>query len=87
VLVVAAQHQAHLNGFSPSGKVTSEQEYTDEVVRILRSYGVCATNGLVDEVWVKKNNTQSHHFDIVTSELLVWRKFASKCTPAKFEDD
>ena len=84
--VSAAQDTAAQNGFvTESGKVVGERRYTDEVVRILISRGYCATNGLPDEVWVKKDtNAFSEHYDIVTSSNDVWQHFAAKCRPAHF---
>lgn len=84
--VTAAQDTAAKNGFvTESGKVVGERRYTDEVVRILISRGYCATNGLPDEVWVKRDtNAFSEHYDIVTSSNDVWQHFAAKCRPAHF---
>jgi len=59
--------------------------YTNRLAKMLQDWGYCATNGLEDEVWVKKgSNTFSEHFDVVTSRGEIWNKHAATCKPAKF---
>jgi len=74
--VLAAQDEVRFNG--------NERKYTLEVAAVLRSNGIKATAcGLSDEVWVT-DGEMSEHYDIVTSNLEVWNKFAAICTPQKW---
>lgn len=84
--VEAAQDQARANGFVVGDYVTGEKAYTQEVARLLREQGFHATAcGLPDEVWVAGAG-MSEHYDIVTSELMVWNHFAAKCEPEKWRE-
>ena len=88
--VQEAMRIAANNGFAVDGRVPDESAYTGEVARVLRGMGLCATNGLPDEVWVTAPlpvsvpNSFSEHFDIVTSWGEVWDLYAARCVPAAF---
>jgi hypothetical protein len=83
--VRSAQNEAREANLVFGDKIAiPEKEYTAWIARKLRSNGYCARNGLDDEVWVKKTNVFSEHFDIVTSEGFIWLKFAALCKPSKF---
>lgn len=87
-IVSAAQTQAEVAALTVvGGIVTSEAAYTAEVCGYINATGTHeATNGLVDEVWVKlKGDTNfSEHWDIVTASGTIWTHHAATCIPAKF---
>lgn len=84
--VEAAQLEAETAGFVSNGKVKDENLYVREVARILRTLGYCATQGLTvkDEVWVKKSNDFSEHWDIVSSSQQPLSIYAARCSKAAF---
>ena len=83
-IVRDGQAEAARKGLSVGDKVLNEAAYVAFVAQFVQSKGLCASNGLADEVWVKTNNDFSEHFDIVTSDLRPWTKYAARCAPAKF---
>lgn len=89
-MVSWAQKRAAENGFVKDGKVTNEDAYTNEVVRLIRVDGYCAINGRQgghtsgDEAWVKDSNGFSEHMDIVSSDGSPILIYAARCVPAKF---
>ncbi len=83
--VRAAQEMARAK-FVIGDWVVGEKEYTAEVARLLREAGHKATScGLPDEVWIEGHGF-SEHFDVVTSELMVWTHYAARCEPSKFKE-
>ena len=81
-----AQNQVAIAGklIGQDGIIPDEVAYTAEVARLLLVAGYCSTNGLADEVWVKKTNDFSEHYDIVRSDRVVINLYAARCAKAKF---
>jgi hypothetical protein len=85
--------EAESRGLSINGKIPNEKAFTDGIALFLRSYGYCAINGRLgghtsdDEVWLRKDDGESHHYDIVAGPAGAhsrWDKLAAICTPALF---
>ena len=87
-LVDQAQDEAdgHSELFDASGRVISEEAYTDVLVRYLRLHGVCATQGgPSDEIGVKNTNQQNEQFDVVFGNMKPRRGgYVALCKPARF---
>lgn len=83
--VQAAQGEIRVDGVVVS-HTNNPGQYTDTLAEILRQGGYCAQpgRGIEDEVWVKKSNDFSEHFDVVTSNGDIWSKFAARCAFAAF---
>lgn len=85
---------------SKTGKVVDEAAYTSALAQRLREtdsgvlgvpgIGFCAQSfnavngGPTDEVWLKTNQTMSHHFDVVQANGTVWLKTSATCGPSRF---
>ena len=86
-LVEDAQAMVGKEFFDIDGKVRDEHKYVLEVARILREkMALCAIQGttVADEVWVKKENGFSEHWDIVRADNAPLTMYASRCVPAAF---
>lgn len=71
--------------FFEGGRVRSEDAYVQEVARILRSRGLCASQGgPKDEVAVKSSNDWNDQYDIVLSSGQTWTSYQVTCRPARF---
>ena len=67
------------------GRVRSEAAYDQEVARVLRTRGLCATQGgPKDEVAVKTTNDWNDQYDIVLSSGQTWSSYQVTCRPARF---
>jgi len=80
------QIQAEQPGLFSGNRVLNETAYMQGVVRILQSYGYCATHGgPEDEVGIKTNNSFSEQYDILLSSGHIRRSgFAVTCRAARF---
>lgn len=83
-VVEKAQAQIPARFFKEDGTVKNEAEYTAAVAKVIRILGYCAVDGQADEVWVKKMNEFSEHWDIVRSDGSPITLRASVCKPAYF---
>ena len=71
--------------FFEGGRVRSEDAYVQEVARILRSRGLCASQGgPKDEVAVKTSNDWNDQYDIVLGSGQTWNSYQVTCRPARF---
>lgn len=71
--------------FFDGGRVRSEDAYVQEVARILRSRGLCASQGgPKDEVAVKSTNDWNDQYDIVLSSGQPWTSYQVTCRPSRF---
>lgn len=67
------------------GRVRSEDAYVQEVARILRTRGLCASQGgPKDEVAVKNTNDWNDQYDIVLGSGQTWTSYQVTCRPARF---
>ena len=67
------------------GVVRSEDAYVQEVARILRTRGLCASQGgPKDEVAVKTTNDWNDQYDIVLGSGQPWTSYQVTCRPARF---
>lgn len=67
------------------GVVRSEDAYVQEVARVLRARGLCATQGGPrDEVAVKNTNDWNDQYDIVLGSGQPWTSYQVTCRPARF---
>ena len=88
--VIDAQSSIGKSFIDQNGRVSNEKSYTDEIARLIRKTGLCAINGRLgghtsdDEVWIKRTNAMSEHYDIVTGDGYAWRKNTAICINAKF---
>jgi len=68
-----------------AGRVRSEDAYVQEVARVLRTRGLCATQGgPKDEVAVKSTNEWNDQYDIVLGSGQPWTSYQVTCRPARF---
>ncbi len=66
-------------------RVRSEDAYVQEVARILRTRGLCASQGgPKDEVAVKTSNDWNDQYDIVLSSGQTWTSYQVTCRPSRF---
>ena len=66
-------------------RVRSEDAYVQEVARVLRIRGLCASQGgPKDEVAVKTSNDWNDQYDIVLASGLPWTSYQVTCRPARF---
>ena len=66
-------------------RVRSEDAYVQEVVRVLRTRGLCAAQGgPKDEVAVKSSNDWNDQYDIVLGSGATWTSYQVTCRPARF---
>ena len=71
--------------FFDGNRVRSEDAYVQEVARILRTRGLCASQGgPKDEVAVKTSNDWNDQYDIVLGSGQVWTSYQVTCRPARF---
>lgn len=71
--------------FFDGDRVRSEDAYVQEVARILRSRGLCASQGgPKDEVAVKSSNDWNDQYDIVLGSGQTWTSYQVTCRPARF---
>lgn len=67
------------------GFVRSEDDYVQEVARVLRTKGLCAAQGGPrDEIAVKTTNDWNDQYDIVLSNGQPWTSYQVTCRPARF---
>ncbi|MEO6402967.1 MAG: hypothetical protein ABIP62_13245 [Vicinamibacteria bacterium] len=67
------------------GRVRSEDAYVQEVARVLRTRGLCATQGgPKDEVAVKNSNNFNDQYDIVLGSGQTWTSYQVTCRPSRF---
>lgn len=65
--------------------VRSEDNYVQEVARVLRTRGLCAAQGgPKDEVAVKITNEWNDQYDIVLGNGQTWTSYQVTCRPARF---
>ena len=66
-------------------RVRSEDAYVQEVARVLRTRGLCASQGgPKDEVAVKNTNDWNDQYDIVLGTGEPWTSYQVTCRPARF---
>jgi hypothetical protein len=71
--------------FFEGGRVRSEDAYVQEVARVLRTRGLCASQAVAkDEVSVKITNEWNDYYDIVLSTGQPWTSYQNTCRPAHF---
>jgi hypothetical protein len=86
-IVVAAQdavRRDHPEIFDGAGKVFSQETYTGWVAQTLRAQGHCAIGGTDDELSIKKDNSSSELYDLVTSNRDTWTNYVFTCRPSLF---
>jgi hypothetical protein len=67
------------------GRVRSEDSYVQEVARVLRTRGLCASQGgPKDEVAVKTTNDWNDQYDIVLASGQTWTSYQVTCRPSRF---
>jgi hypothetical protein len=87
VQVEAAQAEVRRNrpDLFDGNRVRSEDAYVQEVARVLRTRGLCASQGgPKDEVAVKSTNQWNDQYDIVLGSGEVWTSYQVTCRPARF---
>jgi hypothetical protein len=87
VQVEAAQAEVRRNrpDLFEGNRVRSEDAYVQEVARVLRTRGLCASQGgPKDEVAVKNTNDWNDQYDIVLGSGETWTSYQVTCRPARF---